>query len=177
MHTRATCVGQPHLIHQLPRPGLAAFSAMLLHSFSRLRSTPVTTMGKGEGSKLQFSAGSGGLLQQSVATDPKIRELLDLQIELQHLGLDKDLAVPVLGKGAQVCRQVWVLPPPVCSSQPVCPLCNAVLCGAQSAGKSSILQRITSVEMPRSDGTCTRAPTMLNLHRAEQPWECQVSLR
>ncbi len=34
-----------------------------------------------------------------------------------------------------------------------------VVCGDQSAGKSSILQRICEVSLPRSEGTCTRCPT------------------
>ena len=32
-----------------------------------------------------------------------------------------------------------------------------VVCGDQSAGKSSLIQRICGVNMPRSDGTCTRS--------------------
>lgn len=31
-----------------------------------------------------------------------------------------------------------------------------VVCGNQSAGKSSLLEAICAVKLPRSDGTCTR---------------------
>jgi GTPase SAR1 family protein len=33
-----------------------------------------------------------------------------------------------------------------------------VVVGDQSAGKSSIIQRICGVDLPRSEGTCTRCP-------------------
>ncbi|KAL6751626.1 P-loop containing nucleoside triphosphate hydrolase protein [Haematococcus lacustris] len=33
-----------------------------------------------------------------------------------------------------------------------------VVCGDQSAGKSSIIQRISGIDLPRSSGTCTRCP-------------------
>ncbi|CAG8649295.1 632_t:CDS:2, partial [Acaulospora colombiana] len=52
-----------------------------------------------------------------------------------------------------------------------------VFCGNQSAGKSSLLEAISGVALPRSDGTCTRCVMELRLIESEEPWECQISLR
>lgn len=45
-----------------------------------------------------------------------------------------------------------------------------VVCGNQSAGKSSVLEAITSIPFPRKDGLCTRFPTEIIIRDApEQP--------
>ncbi|EJD08286.1 uncharacterized protein FOMMEDRAFT_16703 [Fomitiporia mediterranea MF3/22] len=50
--------------------------------------------------------------------------------------------------------------------------------GSQSAGKSSLLQRISGVDFPKSSGTCTRVPAEIILQEAaEGVWECTVSIR
>jgi energy-coupling factor transporter ATP-binding protein EcfA2 len=38
-----------------------------------------------------------------------------------------------------------------------------VVCGAQSAGKSSLLEALSGIALPRSEGTCTRCPTEVRL--------------
>merc|ERR1719444_497067 len=35
--------------------------------------------------------------------------------------------------------------------------------GAQSSGKSSVLERLSGIELPRGAGLCTRVPLMLSL--------------
>ncbi|CAG8486125.1 18067_t:CDS:2 [Cetraspora pellucida] len=52
-----------------------------------------------------------------------------------------------------------------------------VFCGNQSAGKSSLLEAISGVKLPRSDGTCTRCVMELRLSEVPKIWSCQVSLR
>src|SRR5437762_14361902 len=52
--------------------------------------------------------------------------------------------------------------------------------GNQSAGKSSLIEAISQVRLPRASGTCTRCPMEVILRRgdAENPiWNCKVSLR
>ncbi|CAG8677411.1 4563_t:CDS:2, partial [Racocetra persica] len=51
-----------------------------------------------------------------------------------------------------------------------------VFCGNQSAGKSSLLEAISGVKLPRSDGTCTRCVMELRLSEVPKTWSCQVSL-
>ncbi|KAK9790466.1 putative GED domain-containing protein [Seiridium cardinale] len=41
-----------------------------------------------------------------------------------------------------------------------------VVCGDQSAGKSSVLERLTGIPFPRSDGLCTRFPTEIILRHS-----------
>lgn len=42
-----------------------------------------------------------------------------------------------------------------------CP--GVLVVGAQSAGKSSVLERLTGISFPRSENTCTRVPTIVQL--------------
>ncbi|ESK87720.1 hypothetical protein Moror_1821 [Moniliophthora roreri MCA 2997] len=49
--------------------------------------------------------------------------------------------------------------------------------GNQSAGKSSLIEAISGITLPRASGTCTRCPTEIRLKHSNEPWECRVSLR
>ncbi|KAG1731844.1 P-loop containing nucleoside triphosphate hydrolase protein [Suillus paluster] len=48
--------------------------------------------------------------------------------------------------------------------------------GSQSAGKSSLIESISGITLPRSAGTCTRCPTECKLARSEEAWKCIVKL-
>ncbi|KAF8551404.1 hypothetical protein OG21DRAFT_1478160 [Imleria badia] len=48
--------------------------------------------------------------------------------------------------------------------------------GSQSAGKSSLIESISGVTLPRSSGTCTRCPTECKLSHSDSPWKCWVKL-
>lgn len=50
--------------------------------------------------------------------------------------------------------------------------------GDQSTGKSSLIEGISEIKVPRSAGTCTRCPMEINLSESEkgQPWQCVVYL-
>ncbi|WIA22587.1 hypothetical protein OEZ86_009572 [Tetradesmus obliquus] len=57
-----------------------------------------------------------------------------------------------------------------------------VVCGNQSAGKSSLLERLCGVRLPRAAGTCTKCPTEVRLSTAPPTvpgasWYCQIKLR
>ncbi|CAG8489032.1 10797_t:CDS:2 [Ambispora gerdemannii] len=54
---------------------------------------------------------------------------------------------------------------------------TVVFCGNQSAGKSSLLEAISDVQLPRSDGTCTRCVMEIRLMDSKNRWECQIKLR
>ncbi|OBZ65814.1 Interferon-induced GTP-binding protein Mx [Grifola frondosa] len=49
--------------------------------------------------------------------------------------------------------------------------------GSQSAGKSSLIESISGITLPRASGTCTRCPTECRLSHSPEPWKCTVSLR
>ncbi|KAJ5650625.1 uncharacterized protein N7484_004348 [Penicillium longicatenatum] len=50
--------------------------------------------------------------------------------------------------------------------------------GDQSTGKSSLIEAISEIRVPRSAGTCTRCPMEIVLRESEpgQPWKCTISL-
>ncbi|KAJ7653846.1 P-loop containing nucleoside triphosphate hydrolase protein [Mycena rosella] len=49
--------------------------------------------------------------------------------------------------------------------------------GSQSAGKSSLIESISGITLPRAAGTCTRCPTECRLSHSDTPWKCTVELR
>ncbi|KAI0667026.1 P-loop containing nucleoside triphosphate hydrolase protein [Trametes maxima] len=49
--------------------------------------------------------------------------------------------------------------------------------GSQSAGKSSLIEAISGITLPRASGTCTRSPTECRLSYSSDPWQCMISLR
>ncbi|KAK6981542.1 P-loop containing nucleoside triphosphate hydrolase protein [Favolaschia claudopus] len=48
-----------------------------------------------------------------------------------------------------------------------------VVIGSQSAGKSSLIESISGITLPRAGGTCTRCPTECRLSRSDSPWNDQ----
>lgn len=56
-----------------------------------------------------------------------------------------------------------------------------VFAGKQSAGKSSLVEAVTGIALPRAHGTCTKCPIEVTTERVENGdsnfWECEVSLR
>ncbi|KAG5337798.1 hypothetical protein C0989_008853 [Termitomyces sp. Mn162] len=76
------------------------------------------------------------------------RQMLDLVNRLHSTGVQVDIDLP----------QIAVI-------------------GSQSAGKSSLIESISGITLPRAAGTCTRCPTECRLSRSTDPWKCTVSLR
>ncbi|KAK6526135.1 hypothetical protein TWF281_011171 [Arthrobotrys megalospora] len=60
------------------------------------------------------------------------------------------------------------------------PLPRIAVIGNQSAGKSSLIEAISGIRVPRYAGTCTRCPLEITLTEDTSPlapWHCKVSLR
>ncbi|TFK21930.1 hypothetical protein FA15DRAFT_644882 [Coprinopsis marcescibilis] len=76
------------------------------------------------------------------------RQMLDLVNRLHSTGVQVDIDLP----------QIAVI-------------------GSQSAGKSSLIESISGITLPRAAGTCTRCPTECQLSHSNTPWKCEVSLR
>jgi len=67
-----------------------------------------------------------------------------------------------------------------CGLEEVIKLPKIAVIGNQSAGKSSLLEAISQVRLPRASGTCTRCPMEVVLRRGDPDnaqWSCTVSLR
>ncbi|KAM5545240.1 hypothetical protein V8D89_001351 [Ganoderma adspersum] len=91
--------------------------------------------------------GTGGVgLSDSTYTANR-RRLLDIIDALHRTGVQEDTDLPVI----------------------------AVI-GQQSAGKSSLIEAISGIRLPRATGTCTRCPTECRLTRSQEAWQCTVSL-
>ncbi|KAH6903999.1 P-loop containing nucleoside triphosphate hydrolase protein [Coprinopsis sp. MPI-PUGE-AT-0042] len=54
---------------------------------------------------------------------------------------------------------------------------RVVFIGNQSAGKSSVVEGVTGIKVPRDGGTCTRCPMECTVTRKDGPWTCNVRLR
>ena len=67
-----------------------------------------------------------------------------------------------------------------CGTEQFVSLPRVAVVGNQSAGKSSLLEAISQIKVPRSAGTCTRCPMEIKLHHAginPLDWHCHISLR
>ncbi|KAJ7196517.1 P-loop containing nucleoside triphosphate hydrolase protein [Mycena pura] len=49
--------------------------------------------------------------------------------------------------------------------------------GNQSAGKSSVVEAISGIKVPRDAGTCTRCPMECRLSYSRSFWSCRISIR
>ncbi|KIJ68611.1 hypothetical protein HYDPIDRAFT_146952 [Hydnomerulius pinastri MD-312] len=49
--------------------------------------------------------------------------------------------------------------------------------GNQSAGKSSVVEAISGISVPRDAGTCTRCPMECRMASSDGPWSCRISIR
>lgn len=59
------------------------------------------------------------------------------------------------------------------------PLPKIVVVGDQSSGKSSLIEAISEIKVPRASGLCTRCPLRINIKPTasdQQPWSCIVSI-
>lgn len=48
--------------------------------------------------------------------------------------------------------------------------------GDQSTGKSSLIEGMSEIKVPRSAGTCTRCPMEISLSDSNESWKCEVKL-
>ncbi|KAK0499138.1 P-loop containing nucleoside triphosphate hydrolase protein [Armillaria luteobubalina] len=94
------------------------------------------------------SIGQGGVGLANPSLSHSRRRLLDLINRLHSTGAQVDIDLPLI----------------------------AVI-GSQSAGKSSLIESISGITLPRATGTCTRCPTECRLANSIGTWKCIVSLR
>ncbi|KAG2066550.1 hypothetical protein BDR04DRAFT_1129964 [Suillus decipiens] len=54
---------------------------------------------------------------------------------------------------------------------------SVVVIGGQSAGKSSLVEAVSGINVPRDSGTCTRCPMECNMSSHATSWSCTITLR
>ncbi|KAG6379656.1 P-loop containing nucleoside triphosphate hydrolase protein [Boletus reticuloceps] len=54
---------------------------------------------------------------------------------------------------------------------------SIVVIGGQSAGKSSLVEAVSGVNVPRDSGTCTRCPMECTMSSSATTWSCRIKLR
>ncbi|KIJ08543.1 hypothetical protein PAXINDRAFT_120297, partial [Paxillus involutus ATCC 200175] len=54
---------------------------------------------------------------------------------------------------------------------------SIVVIGGQSAGKSSLVEAVSGVNVPRDSGTCTRCPMECTMSSSAKTWSCSIKLR
>ncbi len=65
-----------------------------------------------------------------------------------------------------------------CGTEGVIRLPKIAVIGSQSVGKSSLIEAISQIKLPRKAGTaCTRCPMEVILSSDDVPWICKISLR
>jgi hypothetical protein len=102
-------------------------------------------------------AGSSALVN---VTGPEIRNKIsrgDVNITGSLEELQTDEQRRILDTVAQVRK---------CGLESILSLPQLVVCGDQSAGKSSVLEALTEIPFPRNDNLCTRFATEIILRRA-----------
>jgi len=91
--------------------------------------------------------------------DPSLEQKTDMAITNDLSNLQSEEQRRVLDVVAQVQK---------CGLKGESSFPQLVVCGDQSAGKSSVLEALTGVDFPRSDNLCTPYATEFNLRRAPQ---------
>ncbi|KAJ7668026.1 P-loop containing nucleoside triphosphate hydrolase protein [Mycena rosella] len=76
------------------------------------------------------------------------KELLALMSQLRSVGAQGDLDLP-----------------------------RITVIGNQSAGKSSVVEAISGIKVPRDAGTCTRCPLECRLSSSTNAWSCRIGIR
>ncbi|KAG1745120.1 P-loop containing nucleoside triphosphate hydrolase protein [Suillus paluster] len=76
------------------------------------------------------------------------RELMEMMADLRSMGADSLIDIP-----------------------------SVVVIGGQSAGKSSLVEAVSGINVPRDSGTCTRCPMECSMSSHATSWSCTITLR
>jgi len=64
-----------------------------------------------------------------------------------------------------------------CGLEEFFPLPKVAVIGNQSSGKSSLIEAISQIKVPRDDKRCTKCPMDMRLRSGKTQWKCDVSLK
>ena len=92
---------------------------------------------------------------------------------------DPHQGVEVLGRGVKVLVEAVQNLRRLGVEDLILPLPKICVVGDQSTGKSSLIEGISEIKVPRNVGTCTRCPLEINLIESEAggQWQCQIFLQ
>ncbi|KAL9124652.1 MAG: hypothetical protein Q9217_006038 [Psora testacea] len=91
--------------------------------------------------------------------------------------IDPDGGIQVLGRGVKELVQAVQALRHLGVEDLDLPLPKIVVVGDQSTGKSSLIEGMSEIKVPRKAGTCTRCPLEINLTESSTGiWTCKVSL-
>ncbi|KAL8736812.1 MAG: hypothetical protein Q9166_000178 [cf. Caloplaca sp. 2 TL-2023] len=91
---------------------------------------------------------------------------------------DSDAALELLGQGMKALLTLVQNLRDLGVEDLVLPLPKIAVVGDQSTGKSSLIEGISGIKVPRSSGTCTRCPLEINLTNTDVngQWKCSIYL-
>ncbi|KAJ6558304.1 P-loop containing nucleoside triphosphate hydrolase protein [Mycena capillaripes] len=80
---------------------------------------------------------------------------------------------------ARRCRELMTLDKDLreLGAQSFFDLPSITVIGGQSAGKSSLVEAVSGINVPRDSGTCTRCPMECTMSSSADSWSCNISLR
>ncbi|KAI4162310.1 MAG: hypothetical protein LQ342_004024 [Letrouitia transgressa] len=92
---------------------------------------------------------------------------------------ESDQGLEILGRGVKVLVEAVRNLRRLGVEDLVLPLPKICVVGDQSTGKSSLIEGISGIKVPRNIGTCTRCPLEINLSESaqDQPWKCEILLQ
>ncbi|KAL9603789.1 MAG: hypothetical protein Q9219_000898 [cf. Caloplaca sp. 3 TL-2023] len=91
---------------------------------------------------------------------------------------ESDSGLELLGKGMKAFVTIIQDLRDLGVEELVLPLPKICVLGDQSTGKSSLIEGISGIKVPRNSGTCTRCPLEINLTTStpKSSWRCSISL-
>ncbi|KAL8905302.1 MAG: hypothetical protein Q9207_002735 [Kuettlingeria erythrocarpa] len=92
---------------------------------------------------------------------------------------ESDAGLELLGKGLKAFTTLIQDLQQLGVEELVLPLPKICVLGDQSTGKSSLIEGISGIKVPRNSGTCTRCPLAINLTTSEpeSSWRCSIYLQ
>ncbi|KAL8688245.1 MAG: hypothetical protein Q9218_005797 [Villophora microphyllina] len=156
------------------------------HATARTRAN-VTAIGKGpsvrSGSTIADPdvemSESQELVHDGVATLTGDTDAQNMDNSPGTLDTDSDTGLELLGQGMKAFVTVVQDLRDLGVEELVLPLPKICVLGDQSTGKSSLIEGISGIKVPRNIGTCTRCPMEINLTTSgpDSQWKCTIYLQ
>lgn len=117
--------------------------------------------------------------QTTVHTESSRRQTSIRQHSSENISTVSDNGLEIMGQGVKELVQAVQKLRHLGIEDLGLPLPKIVVVGDQSTGKSSLIEGMSEIKVPRNVGTCTRCPLEINITECSgtgDPWTCEVSL-